>query len=73
MSYFEDHITTLKEFNNQTSEYDKVKVICKCGTKTIFPYWVDKKICRGCRNYVYRNKKIEFKEKLKNARKNIRG
>ena len=43
------------------------KVICSCGTKTLFyPFeHADKKICRGCHHYVFANKKAEFKFKLK--------
>lgn len=70
MTYY-NRVMTIKEFDNQTKEYNKVKVACKCGYRTIFPYWVDKKVCSWCHNYVYRTKKIEFEEKLKNARKNI--
>ena len=72
MRYFGERLMTIKEFNNQSKYYDSVKVQCKCGTKTVFPYWVDKKVCRGCGHYVYRNKRIEFKERLENARKNYK-
>lgn len=29
------------------------------------PVWVDKQLCSWCGHYVYRNKNLEFKEKLK--------
>ena len=53
------------EFDRKSAEYDKVKIRCKCGHRVIIPVWVDKQICDWCGNYVYRNKKLEFKEKLK--------
>lgn len=42
----------------------KFKVQCPCGTKTIIPMYVDKRICRNCGHWVYRNKKLEFKDRL---------
>lgn len=53
-------------FQRQTDEYKKVKIQCKnCGYKSVIPVWVDRQICSWCGNYVYRNKKLEFKEMLK--------
>lgn len=43
---------------------NKHKVTCSCGTKTIL-YNVDRKICRGCHHYVFKNKEAEFKFRLK--------
>lgn len=60
---------TIQEFERQADEYDKVKIRCKCGHRVIVPMWVDKKICSWCGHYVYRNKQLEFKEKLKEKRK----
>lgn len=57
--------TRYKELKKLEEERNKYKVTCKCGTKTIMVD-ADKTICRGCGNYIYRNKKIEFKEKLNN-------
>ena len=45
-------------------EQQKYKVQCECGTKTVMAT-VDKTICRGCGHWVYRNKGIEFREKMK--------
>lgn len=42
-----------------------MKVQCKCGTKTVMTPKTDRCICRGCKNYVYRTKEIEFKYKIK--------
>lgn len=39
---------------------------CKCGhTLTLRPNQ-DKKLCNFCGEYFYKDKKLEFKEKLKN-------
>lgn len=45
-------------------EQSKYKVKCKCGTKTVMVN-VEKTICRGCGHWLYKNKKIEFIEKMK--------
>ena len=58
-------VLTDKEYSRMTEEYDKVKFRCKCGHKVIIPIWVDKQICRWCGMYVYRNKQIEFRNKMK--------
>ena len=65
MSY-DKHILSKEEFQRQSNEYDKVKFRCSCGHRVIIPYWRDKGLCSWCHHYVYRNKKLEFKEKLKN-------
>lgn len=54
----------MKDEERNSKIYAKFKVQCKCGTKTIMPMYVDKLICRGCGNYVYRDKKQEFKDNL---------
>lgn len=40
------------------------QVKCKCGTKTIMTD-TDKTICRGCNHWIYRTKRAEFKNELK--------
>lgn len=42
---------------------------CKCGWyMTIYPFEkIERKICKNCGNYVYINKKSEFKNKLKDV------
>ena len=52
---------SMKKLENERSKY---KVQCKCGTKTIIVN-TDRAICRNCKHWLYRNKKIEFKEKMK--------
>lgn len=54
-------------FVKMANLYQQINVQCKCGHKEIFPHWVDKKICSWCGNYIYKNKKVEFKEKLAKA------
>ncbi|MBO5138710.1 MAG: hypothetical protein J6B89_03610 [Bacilli bacterium] len=54
-----------KEFQRQSDCYDEIKFKCKCGHRTVIPRWVEKQICSWCGHWVYRNKKTEFKDKLK--------
>lgn len=37
---------------------------CKCGHSVAFPNKTDKVICSWCGNYVFKDKKDEFKYKL---------
>jgi hypothetical protein len=59
-----------KEFDLMTEEYDKVKYRCSCGHRVIIPHWKDKALCSWCHHYVYKDKQIEFKEKMKEKLKN---
>ena len=47
-------------------ERTKYKVYCKCGHGEVFyPFEKkNKKICSWCGYYVYKNKRIEFKDRL---------
>lgn len=40
---------------------------CKYGHSIAIPKFINKKICTWCGNYVYKNKKEEFRDKLKNV------
>ena len=60
-----DKLLTVKEYERMTDEYDKVKYKCKCGHKVVIPKWVDKNICDWCGNYVFKDKKEEFKYRVK--------
>ena len=51
------------------NEEHKFQVKCKCGTKTVMVN-ADKTICRGCGHWLYRNKQIEFRERLKEKMNN---
>lgn len=58
------------------NERSKYKVYCKCGHSIIiYPFEKkDKKICSWCGYYVYKNKKLEFIDKLNNLlNKNLEG
>lgn len=50
-------------------EKSQYKYYCKCSHYThIYPFEkVNKKICTWCGNYIYANKKEEFKDKLRKA------
>lgn len=53
-------------------ERHKYRIKCKCGHIVhIYPFERrNKKICSWCKHYVYINHKEEFKEKVKEARRN---
>jgi hydrogenase maturation factor HypF (carbamoyltransferase family) len=51
----------LKKIHESQEEY---KITCSCGTKTVLVD-ADKTICRGCHNYVFKDKETEFKYRLK--------
>ena len=54
--------------------YAQFRYKCQhCGLNVYIPNSNDKKLCKSCGHYVYKDKKLEFKERLENARKNIRG
>lgn len=59
-----DKLLTDKEYDRLTSELEKVKVRCKCGARIIVPMKEEKGICHICKNYVFRDKKKEFKYRL---------
>lgn len=64
-----DHLLTIKEYKRMTEEYDKVKYRCKCGHRVIIPFQVEKTVCDWCGNYVFRDKKKEFKYRVKEKMK----
>ena len=56
-----------KQYKEDTAYFDtrrKLLVKCKCGCSIMIPAYKDKLICRWCKNYVYRDKGEEFKQKL---------
>ena len=59
------NMLSAKEFSRQTNMLNKAKYKCKCGHRIIIPLWVDKQICDWCGKYVFREKKDEFKYRLK--------
>lgn len=60
------------EYQRKSDELDKVKIRCKCGHRVVVPMWVDKSMCTWCKHYVYRNKQLEFRERLKQKLKESR-
>ena len=51
---------------NRTRNMDKVRVYRKhCGHTMHIPYWVEKQLCDYCGYYRFREKKDEFKYRLK--------
>lgn len=55
----------------KASYYQHYMVRCKCGHTFLMFDTEPKKLCSNCGNYYYKDKRLEFKEKLRNARKNI--
>lgn len=56
---------TKQEYDRMTTEYSKVKYLCKCGRKVVIPSWVDKQLCDWCGRYVFKSKKDEFEYRMK--------
>ena len=55
----------IRELWREDDIFFNYKVRCKCSHTIIIPHNVDKVLCTYCGYYVYRNKKLEFKNKLK--------
>ena len=55
-----------RRFNKLSEATQKQKIVCPhCRAKVTVPFFLERKICSVCGYYVYRNKHLEFKEKLK--------
>lgn len=67
MTFINDFLTN--DERKLIEEKEQFKHYCRCGHYThIYPFEkVTRKICTWCGNYIYANKKDEFKEKLKEA------
>lgn len=59
-----------REDRNLMNALDCFRVKCKCGHSIIFTSNREKFICNHCGRYVYKNKKIEFKDKILRERRN---
>jgi len=47
-------------------EYANLKIKCKnCNHPQVIPKFVSKAICTWCGFYIYRDKKLEFKDRVK--------
>lgn len=65
-----EKLLTEKEFNRMSNELDKVKYRCNhCGRRAIIPKYIDKVICDWCGHYVFKNRKDEFKFRVKEKMK----
>ena len=66
--------TRYSEINKLMEESNKCRVWCKCGKGShsfvAGKYETDKAICQNCGKYIFKNKKVEFKEKMKCMMKN---
>lgn len=60
-----------KEMREHELKLLKLNVKCKCGHTVNFTSNKNKIICSWCGNYVYKNKKVEFIEKLKKEMRKI--
>ena len=60
---------TLKEEIKRENDIAKCKYHCKCGHVLVITNKMDKALCKWCGNYVYKDKKKEFIEKLKKQQK----
>lgn len=63
---------TFKEVELLHDKLQNNRYKCNCGHTIYITNNKDKVLCRWCGKYVYRNKKLEFMERLENARKNNR-
>lgn len=55
------------------ADLNKIKYYCpKCGHAVIIHNHINKVLCDWCGHYVYKNKKVEFIEKLQIAMKKER-
>lgn len=60
-----EKLLTDEEYKRMTAELDKVKYRCKCGHRVIIYNNREKSVCEWCGNYVFKNKKDEFKYRVK--------
>lgn len=62
-----------KYFGSDKGETYKTVICNNCGYYVKFAYASNKEklICSGCGHYVFKNKKIEFKEKMKERMKKV--
>lgn len=59
-----------KEYERRADELDKVKIRCEwCGHRVIVPIKVKKRLCTWCGHWVFRDKREQFKDRLKKVMK----
>lgn len=54
-----------KDDDKLFSMYSSNSVKCKCGASLFMLAFLDFRICRHCKNKVYRNEKIKFEYEMK--------
>ena len=60
-----------KTFDEETKMFEEFKkntYKCKCGHGVLITSTEDKKLCNWCGNYVFKDKKAEFKYRMENLR-----
>lgn len=60
-----EHILTVQEYKRMADELSKVTYKCACGHKEVIPSAEDKKLCSWCGHYVFKDKKDEFRYRVK--------
>lgn len=60
---------TYKEIIKKTHEIVQDRILCQCGHSILIPPQIDKKVCTWCGRYVFKNKKDEFKYRMKEVKK----
>lgn len=56
---------TYREMEKYNDELQKHLYMCKCGHKTMIRFDEIKALCSWCGNYVYKDKKDEFKDRMR--------
>lgn len=62
----------LEEIKKYSEIIAKSKIKCMCGHSIAIPPHLDKVLCRWCGNYVFKNKELEFKYRLKEMINNVK-
>jgi len=62
---------TYKEDSRYFSNRTDARIKCRCGNYNVIPSYVEKMICPGCGNYVFKDKKEQFKHSLKEKMKSV--
>ena len=65
-NWFDKNKMTFSTNDKMLEERTKYKVYCKCGHSMVFypMEHKEKKLCSWCGHYVYKDKKVEFNDKL---------
>ena len=63
---------SFKEVETLHEYFQTNKITCKCGHRVFVTKEKGRIICSWCGNYVYRDKKQEFRERLEHARRSCK-